>query len=84
MLARTPDYGPKMTRAEAEAILAKYRHKPDGPFYSVSLNGWALAEITQALAALKALGLRPPSRCRALLSATSLSVCSVSFGPAIQ
>ena len=45
MLAITPDYEPKMTRAEAEAILAKYRHKPDGPFYSVSLDGWALAEI---------------------------------------
>lgn len=58
MLARTPDDEPKMTRKEAREILAKWRHRPDGPF--LSLNGWAMAEITQALAALRALGLRPP------------------------
>jgi hypothetical protein len=61
LLARTPDYEPRMTRAEAEAILAKYRHRPDGPFYSVSWDGWVLVEISQALATLRALGLRPPS-----------------------
>jgi hypothetical protein len=49
MLALTPDDEPRMTRAEAEAILEQYRHKPDGPFYSVSYTGEAMIEICRAL-----------------------------------
>ena len=42
-----------MTLEEAEAILAKYRHDPYGPFYSVTYTFEAMNEMAQALHTIK-------------------------------
>ena len=44
---------PEMTLEEAEAILAQYRHDPDGPLYSVSYTFEAMNEMAQALHTIK-------------------------------